>query len=382
VVLVAALLAVLPGRPAHSAPTKESISLRLSPVGEMRLAELSVEAGAVIDDGTMVLVGTTYCDVASDDPNKHDPDRLDPNGAIVDLAKKKSQQFTNGHKAGMFGVSVGRGRVATASNHRDPVLRVWDLKAKRPVAAVEIEQPGEDRIRNRAGVAWFHKSDRVVIAVDKKLVILDPAKPDDREELALPPGVRGSVKKPVVSPNDAWIVCTAGQCELVIWDVATKKATKISILPEKVDDPEQWFSRGVAFGPRGPSYAWRGGSASEVPEKVAEADVPAARRGLVGIDLPRGTVIPLGMGTTISTMSCAIDPTGAWLAVAGSARPDKPGLGVVGELRVYHLPSKEVTFREQLEGLPLMWVAFTPSGKRLVTATYDGVVRWWDVQGT
>ncbi len=27
-----------------------------------------------------------------------------------------------------------------------------------------------------------------------------------------------------------------------------------------------------------------------------------------------------------------------------------------------------------------MWVAFTPSGKRIVASTADGVVRWWDVE--
>jgi WD40 repeat protein len=30
-------------------------------------------------------------------------------------------------------------------------------------------------------------------------------------------------------------------------------------------------------------------------------------------------------------------------------------------------------------GLPLMGVSFTPGGKRIVSTTSDGVIRWWDV---
>ena len=104
---------------------------------------------------------------------------------------------------------------------------------------------------------------------------------------------------------------------------------------------------------------------------------------MVGVDIAKGKVIPLGIGQTIYTLHCAIDPSGTWLATVGNSRPEKPrpdGKTGVGELRVYRLATKELVSREQVEGLPLKWVAFTPSGKRIVTATYDGVVRWWDVK--
>jgi hypothetical protein len=138
----------------------------------------------------------------------------------------------------------------------------------------------------------------------------------------------------------------------------------------------------VSFGPRGDLFACRSRRDDEVPEKASEKDVPPEQRGVVRIDVRTGQVEPLASGHTICTLSCAVDPTGTWLATVGSSRPDRPrpdGEIVVGELWVYHLPTRKLACREQLEGLPPMWVAFTPSGKRLVCANGKGVVKWWDV---
>ena len=49
-------------------------------------------------------------------------------------------------------------------------------------------------------------------------------------------------------------------------------------------------------------------------------------------------------------------------------------------MRVYHLPARTLAFRQQFEHLPLTWVSFTPSGNRIVAATADGRVMWWDVK--
>ncbi len=63
--------------------------------------------------------------------------------------------------------------------------------------------------------------------------------------------------------------------------------------------------------------------------------------------------------------------------------PNKPlsnGHLVAGELRVYHLATGTLVYRDQMEYGPVDWVAFTPSGKRIVASTADGNVRWWDVE--
>jgi WD40 repeat protein len=373
---VLALLSALPGSPAQP-PGKDKPTIRLTRAGEMKLDDVSVEDGAVIDESTVVVVGTTLNKDAEEDP-----DKLGSNGAIVNLARRSAEKFTNGHTARICSVSAGRGRVATISNHHDPVLRVWDLKAGKSVAEIKIEEPDPP---THYAAACFHKSDRVAVAADKRLIVLDPARPDERLVLALPPEVRW-LDKPVVSPDDTRVASTGDRAGVVVWEVATRKATTHSLIPKGlgVDELEKWYAHGAAFGPKGILIAWRGGNDGEVPEGKTEKDVPAERRGVVQIDLPDGKVVPLGMGHTGRTLFCAIDPTGTWLATAGSSWRDKPradGANSVAELRVYHLPTKELAFREQVEGLPLTWVAFTPSGKRVVTADYYGVVRWWDVQG-
>jgi len=357
-------------------PTGKS-HFELRSAGVVKLNDLSVEDAAVIDEATVVVVGTK-----SNKDGDEDPDRLDPNGAIVGFAEKVVRPFTNGHTARICRVSVSRGRIATTSTGRDPVLRVWDLKAGKTVATVEIDRPGG--VSTHYGVAWFHKSDRVAVAAGKRVIVLDPGKPGEREELAIPAGSSRWVEKPTVSPDDSLLACTADRADVVVWEMATRKGIVFSLVPDKVDDPKQWLSGGVEFGPKGMLIAWRHGSDSEVPERQTEAETPAERRGVVSIDRHSGRVTPLGLGTSVYTLSCATDPTAKWLATAGSARPDEPrsaGNTTLGELRVYNLVTKELAFREQVAGHPLCWVAFTPSGKRIVSASYDGVVRWWDVRG-
>ncbi|MDY3557744.1 WD40 repeat domain-containing protein [Gemmata sp. JC673] len=377
-----ALVTLAPGRNTGLITAADAPKPRFTRAGEVRVADLSVQAGAVIDEDAVVVVGTTHCDAESDDPNKHDANRLGPNGAIVDLRGKKAKPFTNGHTAGIFSVSVGRDRIVTTSNSRDPMLRAWDLKAGRTAPAVEIETPPPDRSNQRYRATLFHKSNRVAIALDDHVLVLDPAKPNARAKFAIPeaewwPG------ELAISRDDTRIACTAGKCGLVVWDTATKKATSVPLMPANADEADSWVSGHAMFGPTGALYALRHGP-TEVPEKTAEKDVPADRRSVVGIDLPDGKVLPLGLGTSVYTLHAAIDPAGTWLAVVGTAHADKrlPDGTVTGaELRVYRLGTWELVHREQMDGLGEVWVAFTPSGKRLVTANYDGRVRWWDVQG-
>ena len=166
------------------------------------------------------------------------------------------------------------------------------------------------------------------------------------------------------------------------WELATKKGTAVSLVPEKTLADDIWRSGGVFFSPKSSLLAWRGESKDEVPEKTLETDVPAERRGVVRIDLRDKKVIPLNMGQSACTMTCVIDPTGTWLATGGLGHRDNATKKDMwtGELRVYHLPTGKLAFREQVDGYALKWLAFTPSGKRIVTSAGDGVVRWWDVQ--
>jgi len=332
-VLFLVLVATLPttfARPAPPAKDRPEFNAVLA--GKMQLADISIEAVAVIDETNVVVVGTTFNKDGDANPNT-----LDPNGAFVNLAKKTSQPFTNGHKAGIFSVAVSRGRVTTGSIRADPVLRVWDLKAGKSYAEILLEKPDQDS-PHRYGVAAFHKDDRLAVSFHERVIILDPASPGELTELTLPADSKTWLEdRLVVSDDDTMLACDAGRCEIMAWDVATGKATTtLSLVPPKVKEPKEWHTWGVHFGPKGSLIAWRSGSESEVPKDVAEADAPADRRGVVQIDLPKGKVVPLGMGQSGCTMCCAIDPTGTWLATVGSARPDKPrtdGRDSFGELR-------------------------------------------------
>jgi hypothetical protein len=383
--LVAVLLAALGENPARpAAAPKEGPRLRLAPGGEFQIDDLQVSAAAVIDEKALVLVGTRR------GPEDADPDSLEPNGAILDLGTKKARRFTNGHTARICGVAIRRGRIATTSIRRDPALRIWDLKAGKTVRQVSIDKVLEDAGYTREdpyegteqSVAWFHKSETLAVASDEYVLLLDAARPDKSVGvLRIPRPAGGWAHGPAaISPDDAWVACPIGQgprgkARVVFWEVKTGKATEVSLTPSGVEKPEQWSADGAFFGPEGRLFAWRSAPPGEVPEKVAEKDVPAARRGVVRIDVPGGKVVPLGMGQGIYTLHCAIDPTGKWLAVAGTSR--EPG----DDVRVYHLPSGKLACRLGLKGEnPPKWVAFTPSGKRLVCATLYGLVRWWDLR--
>jgi WD40 repeat protein len=396
-VIVAALLPLLACSPAP----KDKPTIRVAPGGDMKLDDLRVEDAAVIDENRIVLVGS------KSGPEDADPDKLDANGAIIDLGMKSTRTFTNGHKARIKSVSVGRGRIATVSTENDPALRIWDLNAGRSIKEIQINKiftsvrevyrDGEPPHEYDA-VAWFHKSDRLAIAASEYVILLDPNKPDKPSLLRTPMLTRTDKKENVIvsdwftkepltiSSDDAWAACPVGRANIVFWRLKSEEATDVSLIPKGAKDPENWLVHGATFTPSGKLFAWRINQLSgEVPKGKAEKDVPAEGRGVVRIeigDASKVKVIPLGIGQSIYTLSCAIDPTETWLATGGTGRLDqpKPDAKIGGELRVYHLPSGRMVYRTQpKDSLPLMWLSFTPSGKQIVCATSDGVVRWWDV---
>jgi WD40 repeat protein len=305
-----------------------------------------------------------------------------PNGAIIDLAKKSAQHFANQHPTQIWGVSSYGSRLVTVSTgERVPglgsvmrtLLRSWDLKAQESKEVVKLGDSAAS-----CQVRCFHKRDRVVVDEVERLFVFNPTKPKERMELTCPAGVEFLTHPLAVSPDDAWIACEGDRDQVVCFAVATKKATVVPISPK--DAREKWSVFGFAFSPSGKLFVCRHGNAEEVPKGKSEKDVPAERRGIVRIDLPDGNVVPLNMGHTFGTCGCAVDGSETWLATVGSSRPDKEPKGdYVGELRVYNLASGKLAYREQLkEGVP-GWVWFTPSGKRIVCVTSNGMVRWWDV---
>ncbi|MDY3557743.1 hypothetical protein R5W23_003008 [Gemmata sp. JC673] len=349
----------------------------------MKVPDLGSHAVALVDEATVVVVGTKGVAPLGD------PNELPPNAAFVDLATKAVRPFPTGHTARVNSVSVAHGRVATTSistdtsPNRDRTVRIWDLKAKKTTASITIEKPA-DNTTSFYEATWFRKSERIAVLAGERVLVFDPAKPDDRIELACPPAPKRWLSGPVaVSPDDGRVVGSTGGGELIVWDMATRKATVIRDVTPPEERPFEWNFGPLAFGRNGHVFVCRTRSDDEVPEKTAEKDVPADRRGLVQVDVESGRLTALGFGHTIRTHASATDPTGVWVATVGFARPDQPNSGkstTAGEVRVYHLATKELACQKQVGTNPLIWVSFTPSGKRLVAATAYGEVMWWDVR--
>ncbi len=98
-VLALALSAGLAGGQTAGGP-----DLRIRSAGRTALDDFRVRDGAVADDATVVLVGST---AGPEDATDRD---LRPNGWVLDLTRKTPRRrFTNGHSAPLTGVSVRQG---------------------------------------------------------------------------------------------------------------------------------------------------------------------------------------------------------------------------------------------------------------------------------
>jgi hypothetical protein len=118
---------------------------------------------------------------------------------------------------------------------------------------------------------------------------------------------------------------------------------------------------------------------------VPEAELPADRKALWLIDPQSRQVTPLGIGHPLHTgLRLALHPSDEWLAMTTRMplRPtdaDQPKAHA-NELRVYHLPSRQLAGRIQfpINGFSPFWVGFTPDGTKLVAIERLGTIQVWD----
>lgn len=369
---------------ALSKPPAGGASIRIVAPQRFQVADLCVLDAAVIDESTIILVGTRTFD---DEDNITTRD-VKPNGAILDLTTKTFKPFTNGHTAQICSMSVARGRIVTVSDTQDPMLRVWDLKANKSADPIKIEVPDDEMNFKDYAVACLHGSDRVAVRVEEQISVIDLAKPEARQHYLNPLDKKAFLYGPIaVSRDDLTLACcTVNGPNLIYWDTKNRKTTiQAMSLEGTVDNIIQSTIDSIHFLSNNSLLLCRNHrTQQEVPEGLDESKTDAVRRAIVKVRFPDGQVEPLGLGQTAATRFCAVDPTETWLATVGSSPPDKPTPAVVtqsGELRVYNLATKKLVYREQTnKPLPLTWVAFTPSGKRLVATCVDGTVHWWDVQ--
>lgn len=378
------------GGPGVSQPAEKSgAGFRATDPGRMQLHDIAIRDGAVVDDNTVVVVGAT------DGPEGADDADLAPNGWVLDLTRRAPpQRFTNGHSAPLTSVAFGHGMLATASTTLDPVLRVSDARTKQPVAAVGLAEKRPDTVQVFSA-RWLHKTPRLAVVTSYSQVqVFDPKSTAAPTRYHLGAKIDGWLSKDIaISPDDVRIACAAKvrqpgtgdkRAAVVVWGIDRDNPVAVPVTPATATDPHDWFAWAVSIGPRGDVIARRSNTAVEVPKGTAEKDVPHERRAVVRIDPERRQVVPTGMGTSVGTLGCAFDPSGAWLAVVGTAHPDGPARKddtFASEVRVYEAVTARLVFREQVWArLALTWVSFSPSGKRLVAATANGVLHWWNVE--
>ncbi|HET6572385.1 MAG TPA: hypothetical protein VFG68_02195 [Fimbriiglobus sp.] len=374
----AALGLTRPGVTAPPGPVR--VAVRLDNPIEAAIDKILVAAVCLLaDNESVVVVGGKF-----PDPVAESIMSAQPAGAIVNLRTKAVRPFTNRHRVRVNSLACSADRIVTVCTRRDPFVRLWDIKAGKPLEPITLPQPAE-KDDSDFEVATFHRSRKVAVTLRDRISIFDPTGREERIDLTTD-YLTGSIPAaPVISPDDKYLACSNTHDQVIVWDVAAKKVLYAAALLPEGEDPTKWHLGGLHFIRTGTQLiAARWGKEPEVPRGTAEEKVPAERRGLFLIDVAKQETIPLGMGGQVDTMHFAIHPSEDWIVTAGSAYPAKPVPGqpdaTVGELRVYHYPTRKLVHKVQFdfEGFQPMWVKFTPDGKKLVAVSANGKVMAWD----
>jgi WD40 repeat protein len=385
-IVLASVVAVMVAPAAGVAEPKAGFQVRLDNSVEIAIPEIGVAAAAVLaDNESVVVVGGK-----DPDPAAESLTAAAAAGAIVNLKTKAVRRFTNGHTTRIEEIAVAAdgSRIVSAGSNPKDKIRVWDTKAGKALTPID-PVPGADESELDFKIATFHRSQKVAVTLKDRVRIIDPTgreEPVDLETEYLSGTFPGML---AISPDDKLLACATGSNQVIIWDVGAKKVLYVpSLLPEGENDRD-WLMHGLHFLKSGTQLlAARSGKEPDVPKGTPEEKVPAEKRGLFLIDVPKQKITPLGMGAPIYTLHFAVHPSEEWIATVGGAYPDKPVPNLpnlfVGELRVYHYPTRTLAHKVQFEdkgdgeGFYPMWVGFTPDGKKLVAVEGKGKVMAWD----
>jgi WD40 repeat protein len=376
--LVAAVAAV------GIAETAGEFRVRLDNRVEIMIPEIEVAAAAVLADNDSVVVAGGK----DPDPAAESLTAAAAAGAIVNLKTKVIRRFTNGHTTRIERIAVATdiSRIVSASTNPKDGVRLWDVKTDKALTPIN-PAPGADEPPLGHKVALFHRSLKVAVPLDDRVRIIDPTGREEPADLETEYLSGTWPHDLTISPDDKVLACATGSLQISIWDVGARKVIYVpSLLPEG-ENARDWSIWGLCFTKSGTQLiAARSGKEPDVPKGTPEEKVPAEKRGLFLIDVPKQKTTPLGIGAQIHTLHFALHPSEEWIATVGGAYPDKPVPNLpdafVGELRVYHYPTRTLAHKVQFEhgddGFYPMWVGFTPDGKKVVAVSGKGKVMAWD----
>ena len=365
-----------------AAPAADPPRVRLGKPVEVVVAGVDVDAvAALADNESVVLVGGKPRGPADGELATED---APPAGAIVNLKTQTVRLFTNEHTARIKGVAAAADglRIFTVCSDKDPFVRVWGVEAGKPVGPLPL--PQLENYYSTHEVACVPGSRKIAVGFRDRVAFIDPDGRERQQDLTAEEFTDDTPRQLSFSPDGDFLACCNFRKKVVVWDIRIGKVVcSVSLLPDG-EDHRDWSFTNLAFTRDGTRLiASRSGNADEVPNGTAEDKVAPERRGLFVIDIKKQQIAPLSMGHQIHTFAFALHPSGDWIATVGPSRPDglarKDATEQVGELRVYHLPTRSLAHRVQFddEFFPSK-VLFTPNGKRMVAVDVEGKVRSWD----
>jgi WD40 repeat protein len=314
---------------------------------------------------------------------------------VWDVASRKTLTTLDGPESGVHAIAFSHDGRWLASTGGDRVVRLWETQHWRPV-----RQPN-----GGLGCLAFSPDDRLLATCGRdRAGLWDVGEPELIASLQQHGEQVGTV---LFSPEGAYLASASYGRDVAVWDVRARKPVGIYQVPPEPGNEFAFGTHGkelrvFAFSPDGTILA-TGGAGKSFGE--------GGRRGdLVLWDFARsGKATPLE-GHRSRLAAVAFSPDGRQLAAAdsgeallwdlrtGSVRPlrqeknalclafnpkgTKLAVGDGDDVMLWDLTSNHSPVVLHGHTFPVRAILFSPDGKTLVSGTFDGTVRFWDLTGS
>jgi WD40 repeat protein len=314
-----------------------------------------------------------------------DPHPTLPGELILwDVPTGEKLRSLEGHTGGVIGASFSADGRQIASVGEDDTLRIWDQSAGREVMRMSLQD-------HRISMLRFSADSRRIATTSMQSVVRLRDVATGRELLNLC-GHRAAVFD-LAFEGDARLVTTSADGTIMRWDLETGSEAMTlsgddveSFSPVFRPDDQRLATTDVGGvirvwdGQTGQELLWINGYSSNALAFSPDGKTLAAvsQRAVCLLDATTGRRILTASGHRSAPNSVAFSPDGRSLASVSNGLE----VGTAGEVKVWDAASgKEVLSipGHILERKTVCAVAFSPDGRRLVTAGGDSAVQVYDV---